>query len=164
MARSLGQLLYMKIWHDNSGKDNSASWFLKYIIIRDLQTQEKFYFLCQNWLAVEKGDGKLYKELFVSSYSHRNQIKYILPRESKHNFNDYHLWFSIFSPQIRSSYSRLERVTCCFALLYLTSLLDVLYFEKSIDQDKHNGIDFGYFYISFENVNQLFFKRGVKNF
>ncbi len=153
MSRPLGQLLFMKIWHDNSGRDNMASWFLKYIIIRDLQTQEKFYFLCENWLAVEKGDGKLYKELLVSSYSHRNQIKYILPKESKHYLNDYYLCLSIFLPQIRSSFSRFERVTCCFALLYLTSLMGVLYFQKLIDQEKYNGIHFGYFFISFENVN-----------
>ena len=55
--RSLGRLNYMRIWHDNSGSRNKASWFLKYIIVRDLQTMEKNHFICQQWLAVEKYDG-----------------------------------------------------------------------------------------------------------
>jgi hypothetical protein len=57
--RSLGLLNYIRIWHDNSGQDSSASWFLKYIIVRDLQTMEKFHFIAQRWFAVEKDDGKV---------------------------------------------------------------------------------------------------------
>ena len=57
ICRSLGALNYIHIWHDNSGGGASASWFLKYIIVRDLQTMEKFYFICQKWFAVEKDDG-----------------------------------------------------------------------------------------------------------
>jgi polycystin 1L2 len=47
------------VWHDNTGQSTSASWFLKYIIVRDLQTMEKFHFICQRWLAVESDDGKV---------------------------------------------------------------------------------------------------------
>ena len=57
--RSLGPLNFVHIWHDNTGKGTSASWFLKYIIVRDLQTMETFHFICQRWLAVEKEDGKV---------------------------------------------------------------------------------------------------------
>ncbi|CAF1681875.1 unnamed protein product, partial [Adineta ricciae] len=42
VPKSLGLLNYIRIWHDNSGENSSASWFLKYIIVRDLQTMEKF--------------------------------------------------------------------------------------------------------------------------
>ena len=55
--RSLGALNYMRVWHDDSGPDASASWFLKYIIVRDLQTMERDHFICQQWLAVDKADG-----------------------------------------------------------------------------------------------------------
>jgi competence transcription factor ComK len=33
--------------------------FLKYIIIRDLQTMDKYHFIAQRWFAVEKDDGKV---------------------------------------------------------------------------------------------------------
>lgn len=55
--RSLGALQYLHIWHDNSGRGRFTSWFLKYVIVRDLQTMEKTYFICQNWLAVDEDDG-----------------------------------------------------------------------------------------------------------
>ena len=49
----------MRIWHDNTGSGTAASWFLKYIIVQDLQTMQKFHFVGQRWLAVEKDDGKV---------------------------------------------------------------------------------------------------------
>jgi hypothetical protein len=52
-------LNYIRLWHDNTGGGSSSSWFLKYIIVRDLQTLEKSYFICQQWFAVEKGDGRV---------------------------------------------------------------------------------------------------------
>jgi polycystin 1L2 len=52
-------LNYLHIWHDNSGEGSSASWFLKYIIICDLQTMDKFHFIAQRWFGVEKDDGKV---------------------------------------------------------------------------------------------------------
>ncbi len=59
MIRSLGLLNCIRIWHDNTGPGSSSSWFLKYIIVRDLQTMEKFHFICQRWFAVEKEDQKV---------------------------------------------------------------------------------------------------------
>jgi hypothetical protein len=55
----LGPLDYIHIWHDNSGRGSSASWFLKYLVVRDLQTMEKFHFICQKWFAVDEDDGKV---------------------------------------------------------------------------------------------------------
>ena len=55
--RPLGNLHYLRVWHDNSGKGHNASWYLKYIVIHDVQTGKKYYFLCNRWLAVEHEDG-----------------------------------------------------------------------------------------------------------
>ena len=63
--RSLGLLNYIHIWHDNSGRGASASWFLKYIIVRDLQTMKKFYFICQKWFVVEHDDGKVGSDINI---------------------------------------------------------------------------------------------------
>jgi len=40
--KSLGDLTFIKIWHDNSGKGSLASWFLDHIIITDLQTKQRY--------------------------------------------------------------------------------------------------------------------------
>ena len=57
--RPLGALQYMRLWHDNSGKGKFAGWYLKFIIVRDLQTREKFHFIANRWFAVEEDDGQV---------------------------------------------------------------------------------------------------------
>lgn len=56
-SRSLGPLNFLHIWHDNTGEGADASWFLKSFVVHDLQTMQRFDFICQRWLAVEKDDG-----------------------------------------------------------------------------------------------------------
>jgi len=41
--KSLGDLTFMKIWHDNSGKGSFSSWYLDHIVITDLQTRQRYY-------------------------------------------------------------------------------------------------------------------------
>ena len=57
--KSLGALLYLRIWHDNTGVGDYASWFLGAVIVRDLQTGVKYQFANDRWLAVEYGDGEV---------------------------------------------------------------------------------------------------------
>ena len=128
----MGNLNYVKIWHDNSGEGEMASWYLKHIIVHDLQTREKFYFLCENWLAVEMSDGKLERELFVACQPQKTELKYFLRKEAKENINDAHIWLSLFKRPLQSSFTRLDRVTCCFVFLYISSLLNIFYYNKPI--------------------------------
>ncbi len=146
----------MKLWHDNSGKGDFASWFLKYLIVHDLQTREKFYFICQDWLAVEKSDGKLERELFVACEPQKTELKYFLQKEAKHNSNDSHIWLSVFNRPVQSSFTRLDRVTCCFVLLYLSSLLNILYYGPSRDSNSLSIFNFGLFSISLQQVKFSF--------
>ena len=59
IRRPLGSLNYLRVWHDNTGWENYASWFVTAIVVRDVQTDEKFEFIINNWLAVDKGDGEV---------------------------------------------------------------------------------------------------------
>jgi len=61
----LGQLLYMRIWHDNSGRGEYAGWYLNYILVRDIQTQKKYHFIVNRWLAVEEDDGMVSNHIQV---------------------------------------------------------------------------------------------------
>ena len=51
----LGTIQYIRIWHDNVG----GSWFLSRIMVIDLQTEERYYFICNRWLAVDEEDGQV---------------------------------------------------------------------------------------------------------
>ena len=38
---SLGNLTFLRIWHDNGGKGKNKSWYLDQVQVTDLQTGEK---------------------------------------------------------------------------------------------------------------------------
>ncbi|CAF4143107.1 unnamed protein product, partial [Adineta steineri] len=131
VPKSLGLLNYIHIWHDNTGGGSSSSWFLKYLIVRDLQTMEKYYFICQRWLAVEKDDGKIERLLPIANEIEKNQFSYILSKKAYHNVSDSHLWFSIFSRPSSNKFTRIQRCTCCFVLLFLSMFLNIMYYDLS---------------------------------
>ena len=59
VPRPLGALNYIRIWHDNTGYDDFGSWFCSAIVIKDLQTEAKYEFVLNKWLALERGDGEV---------------------------------------------------------------------------------------------------------
>jgi len=138
VPKSLGPLTYFHIWHDNSGKGSSASWFLKYIVVRDLQTMDTFYFICQRWLAVEKDDGQIERVLPAASDTEKTQFSYLLSKQAYHSVSDGHLWFSIFSRPPSNQFTRVQRCTCCFVLFFLSMFLNIMYYDLS-NQAKSNN-------------------------
>ena len=143
----------MKIWHDNSGKDDNASWYLKHIIVKDLQTNEKCYFICEKWLAVEKGDGKLERGLFVACEPQRIELKYLIRRQTREGLRDSHLWLSIFNRPVNSSFTRLDRVQCAFVFIYLSMALNILYYQQNSSSSQYSLIDLEIVSFTTEQVN-----------
>jgi hypothetical protein len=154
VRRPLGNLSHLRVWHDNSAKGDMASWFLKCIIVHDLQTREKFYFICEKWLAVEKGDGAIERVLPVCGQKQKTELRYLIQRQTKYKFSDEHLWFSVFARPAQSSFTRLDRVTCCFVLLYITMLMNIMYYGMQ-STAKTSGLQIGPLYLSMEQVSIL---------
>ena len=44
-----------RIWHDNGGKN--PSWYFSRMQVTDMQTQDQYFFINDQWLAVEHDDG-----------------------------------------------------------------------------------------------------------
>ncbi|CAF1236168.1 unnamed protein product [Adineta ricciae] len=159
VQRPLGQLNYLRIWHDNSGFDSDASWYLKYILVRNLQTMETDYFICEKWLAVEKGSGEIDRTLTVASEFEQHELKYTLSKNAYRSMADNHLWFSIFAYHLPSAnrFTRVQRCTCCFVLLFISLLMNILYYDvkENLTQDELDefGLTIGPFHISKEEVS-----------
>ena len=77
MIRSLGELNYLHICHDSSGNGDRESWYLKYVIVNDLQTKQKYYFICKKWLRVEKGDGLIERIIPVAGKVQKKECCYV---------------------------------------------------------------------------------------
>jgi polycystin 1L2 len=87
--RPLNDLNWIKVWHDNSGRNEMASWYLKQIIVHDLQTREKYYFICEKWLAVEVN--KIERLLPVCGQKQKIELKYLAKEQAKKNLTDGYL-------------------------------------------------------------------------
>ena len=68
---NLGELKKVLIWHDNRGA--SPSWYLDHVIIKDLQTDKKYYFFANSWLTLEQDKGTIQKELKAAGI-HNSQL------------------------------------------------------------------------------------------
>ncbi|UJR18699.1 hypothetical protein I4U23_005606 [Adineta vaga] len=147
VPKSLGLLNCIHIWHDNSGKGSSSSWFLKYLIIQDLQTMEKYHFICQQWFAIER-------ILPVASELEKRQFSFLLTKRTYQSVSDGHLWFSIFCRPLSKQFTRVQRCTCCFVLLFIAMFLNIMYYDLSneVKSTKTISLSFGSLYITPQQI------------
>ena len=111
---TLGKLDHVRIWHDNTGE--SPSWYLSRILIRDVQTDRKTWFLCDQWLAVEENDGKIERVLLAATKDDLVSFNFLFSIEARRKLFDDHLWFSVLSRRPRSQFTRAQRLSCCLAV------------------------------------------------
>ncbi|XP_066985426.1 LOW QUALITY PROTEIN: polycystin-1-like protein 2 [Macrobrachium rosenbergii] len=152
VSRPLGSLQFLRIWHDNSGKGPNASWFLSYIVFRDVQTGEKYEFIANQWFAVERDDGKIDRLLQIAGEQEKTNFKHLFEARSTKNISDAHLWFSVFLRPPRSRFTRCQRVGCCFALLFLSMLVNAMWYGTVTEQPGTGGLQFGPFNLSPEQI------------
>uniref|UniRef100_A0A8D0GTB2 Polycystin 1 like 2/pseudo n=1 Tax=Sphenodon punctatus TaxID=8508 RepID=A0A8D0GTB2_SPHPU len=121
----LGELQSIRLWHDNSG--DSPSWYVNRVLVHDVATDQKWYFLCNSWLAIDVGDCVLDKVFPVATEQDMKQFSNLFFMKTSKGFQDGHIWYSIFSRSPRSSFTRAQRVSCCFSLLLCTMLTSIMF-------------------------------------
>ncbi|GAA6066975.1 polycystin-1, partial [Tachysurus ichikawai] len=116
---SLGEIWKICIWHDNTGLD--PSWYLQQVTVWDLQTDNMFFFMVEDWLSVEneKNSGLVQKVVLATCPPELRQFKRILQAQLIYGLQDHHLWLSLWKRPAHSVFSRAQRVTCCALILHL---------------------------------------------
>ncbi|NXJ01486.1 PK1L2 protein, partial [Psophia crepitans] len=121
----LGELQSIRMWHDNSG--DSPSWYVNRVLVHDLAWDQKWYFLCNSWLAIDIGECVLDKVFPVATEQDMKQFSNLFFMKTSKGFQDGHIWYSVFSRSPRSSFTRAQRVSCCFSLLLCTMLTSIMF-------------------------------------
>ncbi|KAF2356143.1 PLAT/LH2 domain, partial [Trinorchestia longiramus] len=129
VPRCLGQLRYLRIWHDNSGRGNSASWLFSHMVVRDLQANVEYQFICNEWLAVEEGDGMIDRVVPVAGLEQMQDTAHVIGKKVQRAIQDDHLWFSVFLRPPRSRFTRVQRLSACMALVYLSMLTNAMFYN-----------------------------------
>ena len=113
--------------------------------MHDLQTREKFFFICEKWFAIDKDDCLIERVLPISLNKQKTDYSYLLGKQTKDKLRDDHLWFSIFVRPIQSSFTRLDRLTCCFVLLSISMVMNIMYYGMDTSASQ-SGIQIGTFF------------------
>ena len=96
-------------------------------------------FVCNSWLAVEKGDGQIDRVIPVACKNDLISFKHLFGQSVKKKFSDNHLWFSVFSRPTKSSFTRMQRMTCCMSLLFCTMIANAMFY-KADDGKAKSGV------------------------
>ena len=148
-SQTLGELAYIRVWHDNFGKD--PAWFVKQISIREIDTDGVWYFVCESWLAVDEGDGMIDRIFPVASNKELKEFRRLFLTKAYKDLTDSHLWFSVVWRPPQSPFTRVQRVSCCLSLLLCTMMANALWYEA--DKGRYTAVELGPFEFSWEQVS-----------
>jgi len=111
---------------------------------------------------------KIERVLPVASEIEKGDFSYLLSKKAYHSMSDGHLWFSIFSRQPSNQFTRVQRCTCCFFLLFVSMFINIMYYDL-LNQAKINNstetasLSFGPLFISSEQVCLFSFTKSIFN-
>ncbi|XP_067853685.1 polycystin-1-like protein 2 [Heptranchias perlo] len=121
----LGDLQSIRLWHDNSG--SSPSWYVNRVTVLDFETDQRWCFLCNSWLAIDVGDCLLDKAFPVATEMDLKRFSNLFFMKTAKDFRDGHIWYSVLNRPPRSPFTRVQRVSCCFSLLLCTMLTSIIF-------------------------------------
>uniref|UniRef100_A0A3B4T5N8 Polycystic kidney disease protein 1-like 2 n=1 Tax=Seriola dumerili TaxID=41447 RepID=A0A3B4T5N8_SERDU len=128
---SLGDLQSIRLWHDNSGEH--PAWYINKVMVQDLESGQKWHFLCNSWLAVDVGECSLDKVFPVATEMDLKRFSNLFFMKTAKDFRDGHIWFSVISRPPCSTFTRVQRVSCCFSLLLCTMLTSIMFWGIPTD-------------------------------
>uniref|UniRef100_A0A3Q1FR14 Polycystin 1 like 1, transient receptor potential channel interacting n=1 Tax=Acanthochromis polyacanthus TaxID=80966 RepID=A0A3Q1FR14_9TELE len=126
-AEGLGPLWGVHIWHDNSGA--SPEWYLKQVEVSEVK---RWLFVGQCWLAVNKCDGRVERELRVCTEG-IGFVKMLHLKLSEY-MADFHIWMSVYSCSCPNSFTHTQRLTVCLLLLLGYACVNAVIISQMDDQ------------------------------
>ncbi|XP_067904987.1 polycystin-1-like protein 2 [Heterodontus francisci] len=129
---SLGDLQSIRLWHDNSG--SSPSWYVSRVAILDVEAGQRWHFICNSWLAIDIDENIVDKIFFAASDAELNSFKNLFFMKTAESLTDEHIWVSVVERPSRSSFTRVQRVSCCFSLLLGSMLTNIMFWGTSPDE------------------------------
>ena len=105
--------------------------FLEQITVRDTTTKQIWHFICNNWLIPSKGlDVAKYKLVQMKKLPY----KYTLRVKSLQTLRDRHLWLSVYVCPRHSTFTRVQRLSCCFQFIMCAMLVNIMFYDIHMNQ------------------------------
>lgn len=133
LTESLGSLFKIQIWHDNSGK--SPAWFFHQVLVTCNATGEKWYFLGNRWLALEKGDGEIKAEISSAGKKESLAFRNLFHFRGAKTLGEKHLWLSLFTKAPHNTFTRCQRLSCCLSILFAAMVTNAMFYKQGIQPE-----------------------------
>lgn len=147
---SLGPITSLRVWHDNHGL--SPAWFLKRVLLRDLQSDACVVFICERWFALEEDDGVITRELTPAGEKDLTSFSRLFSSKLYKDFTDAHLWFSVLLKPSRSTFTRAQRASCCLCLLSTAMVSSAMFYGQTGAGDESGSLFLGPIEINLRSV------------
>lgn len=98
----------------------------------------RYVFLCNQWLAVDKDDGQVERLLPVAAQTELANFDHLFYTRTRQDLTDGHLWVSVLSRPTQSVFTRVQRLSCCLSLLFLTMVTNAMWYVTMDTSDQQN--------------------------
>ena len=88
----------------------------------------------------------------MAGYAEKSSCKHLIVHTAGKHIKENHLWFSIFFRSARSRFTRLQRVQCAFALLFLSMVADGMWYDTNEEQITGEGLELGVVTLNVDQV------------
>jgi polycystin 1L2 len=102
---------------------------------------------------VEEDDGMVERVLPVAGLADLTAFNHLFGASVRKKLTNDHLWFSVVSRPTKSSFTRVQRVSCCVSLLFLTMITNCMFFKADDNVQNVSTLQVGPFAFT---LHQLF--------
>ena len=126
-----------------------------YILNNVVTSTFRWAFVCSDWLAKNKGEGKIFRSLKPASEEAAAKIQSDFFRILRGTFADDNLWVSLFTRPTPSSFSRVQRLSVCLTFLFLYMITNAMFYrtdDEKEDFPQGDKVHLGLFEIDLQEV------------
>ncbi|XP_041454654.1 polycystic kidney disease protein 1-like 2 [Lytechinus variegatus] len=148
-AEGLGEIQSLRLWHNNAG--TSPHWYVSHCVVHDLESDERYYFICNSWMMIGGGGVGLDNTFHIASSKDLHKFGHLFTARTVRDLRDGHLWLSVLMRPKHSNFTCLQRAFCCLSLLMCSMMTSIMFY--GIPNDPADQVmDFGTFRITIKEI------------
>uniref|UniRef100_A0A336KHR5 CSON007662 protein n=1 Tax=Culicoides sonorensis TaxID=179676 RepID=A0A336KHR5_CULSO len=147
---SLGKILEVLLWHDNSGIN--PSWYCHSVIVRDIAQKKEYVFLAQRWISLLKSD-RTSAHIKLASEKEFYDKESILKSNKLFIMQNQLFPYNLIFKHPRSNVTRTENILSIFQRLFVSMTVNIVLFGRSTTENLEDEVEK---YDHFGHYGQIF--------
>ncbi|XP_030060534.1 polycystic kidney disease protein 1-like 2 [Microcaecilia unicolor] len=123
----LGDLESITLWHEASG--SAKSWYVLQVVVQDLEQGQRWHFMCNAWLPLQPKGDEVTKTFLATKKQELTSFRAIFMKKTVNGLRNENIWISVLNHPAFSSFTRVQRVSCCLCLLLCTIVINLMFWE-----------------------------------